>query len=48
MKSGLKKPQYGASCTSICGKGVVKPWKTKFNYRSDRYMTNWDELVEVG
>ena len=32
----------------FASEGVDKPWKTKFNYRSARYTTNWDELVEVG
>ena len=31
----------------FASEGVDKPWKTKFNYRSARYTTSWDELVEV-
>jgi hypothetical protein len=32
----------------FASEGVDKPCKTKFNYRSARYTTNWDDLVEVG
>ena len=31
----------------FAAEGIDKPWQTKFNYRSARYTTNWDELVEV-
>jgi len=32
----------------FASEGVDKPWRTKFNYRTARYTTSWDELVEVG
>ena len=27
--------------------GLEQPWKVKFNKRSHRYSTHWDELLEV-
>ena len=32
----------------FASEGVVKPWQTKFEHRSQCYTTRWDELVRVG
>jgi DNA polymerase V len=29
------------------GEGLEKPWKIKFNHRSKRYTTRWEELLEI-
>ena len=33
---------------SFASEGIVKPWQTKFEHKSDCYTTRWDELVKVG
>jgi hypothetical protein len=42
----------GYACSKNRGKGGrrinnSKLWQAKFNHRSARYTTNWNELVEV-
>ncbi len=32
---------------SFASEGVVNPWQTKFDHRSQCYTTRWDELVKV-
>jgi DNA polymerase V len=32
----------------FASEGVVQPWKTKFEHKSDCYTTRWDELVKAG
>ncbi|MCK4998421.1 MAG: DUF4113 domain-containing protein [Anaerohalosphaera sp.] len=31
----------------FASEGIEKPWQTKFNHRSARYTTRWNELVKV-
>ncbi len=40
--------RMGAGALAFAASGIERPWKTKFNRRSPRYTTRWDELREVG
>ncbi|MHB9029621.1 MAG: Y-family DNA polymerase [Candidatus Latescibacterota bacterium] len=39
--------RYGAGMLAFAAAGIKRPWKTKFNRKSPRYTTRWDELREV-
>jgi DNA polymerase V len=34
----------GAGALTFGAAGIQRPWKTKFNRRSPRYTTRWEEL----
>ena len=40
--------RMGAGALTFAAAGMQRPWKTKFNRRSPRYTTKWEELKEVG
>jgi DNA polymerase V len=37
----------GAGTLTFGTVGIQRPWKTKFNRKSPRYTTRWEELVKV-
>ncbi len=37
----------GAGALTFAAAGIDRPWKTKFNRRSPRYTTKWEELASV-
>jgi DNA polymerase V len=39
--------RHGAGTLVFAVTGIHRPWKTKFNRRSPRYTTRWEELAEV-
>jgi len=39
--------QMGTNSIFMGAQGIKKYWYEKRNYLSQRYTTNWDELVEV-
>jgi DNA polymerase V len=39
--------RMGAGTLAFAASGLERPWKTKFNRRSPRYTTRWEELREV-
>ena len=39
---------YGPSSVHFAATGLKKNWQTKFNKRSPKYTTRWDELPHVG
>ena len=40
--------RMGAGALTFAAAGIERPWKTKFNKRSPRYTTRWEELARVG
>jgi DNA polymerase V len=39
--------RYGAGALAFAASGLERPWKTKFNRKSPRYTTRWEELRKV-
>jgi len=39
--------RFGSGTLAFAAAGIKRPWKTKFNRKSPRYTTRWDELREV-
>jgi DNA polymerase V len=39
--------KYGAGTVAFAAAGIKRPWKTKFNRKSPRYTTRWEELRVV-
>jgi DNA polymerase V len=39
--------QFGSGALTFAALGIERPWKTKFNRRSPRYTTRWEEPARV-
>ncbi|OPZ72609.1 MAG: DNA polymerase V subunit UmuC [Verrucomicrobia bacterium ADurb.Bin474] len=39
--------RFGSGTIGFAAAGIKRPWRTKFNRKSPRYTTRWDELREV-
>ncbi len=40
--------EFGRRTVQYAAEGLTAPWSARFDSRSPRYTTNWDELMEVG
>ena len=40
--------EFGRRTVQFAAEGLSTPWSTRFDSRSPRYTTNWDELMQVG
>lgn len=39
--------RFGGETVRLAASGLKRVWQTKFEMRSPRYTTDWDELVTV-